>query len=63
MAREHPDFRETLARLDQAYPSRETLSHTEIAAWLGVSTRTVRRRYSFPQGRVNKVQIARAVTS
>ena len=61
MARELPNFRETLARLDEAYPGRELLKHSEIAAFLGVSARTVRRRYSFPQGRVPKTQVAREV--
>jgi len=61
MAREHPDFRETLARLDETFPGRELLTREEIAAFLGVNPRTVKRRYDFPAGRVTKTAIARAV--
>lgn len=61
MAREHPDFRETLARLDDTFPGRELLTREEIAAFLGVNPRTVKRRYDFPAGRVTKTAIARAV--
>ena len=61
MAREHPDFRETLARLDEAFPGRELLTREEVAAFLGVNPRTVKRRYDFPAGRVTKTLVARAV--
>lgn len=61
MAREHPDFRETLARLDEAFPGRELLTREEVATFLGVNPRTVKRRYDFPAGRVTKTAIARAV--
>ena len=61
MAREHPDFRETLARLDEAYPGRELLTREEVASFLGVNPRTVKRRYDFPKGRVTKTLVARAV--
>ena len=62
MAREKPEYRETLARLDEAYPGRELLKHSEIAEFLGVTTRTVKNRYGFPQGRVAKTAVARAVS-
>ena len=37
------------------------LTREEIAAFLGVNPRTVKRRYDFPAGRVTKTAIARAV--
>ncbi len=55
------DYRELLARLDEAYPGRELLKHSEIAEFLGVSTRTVKNRYDFPKGRISKTAVARAV--
>lgn len=61
MAREKADYRDLLMRLDEAYPGRELLTREEIAAFLGVNPRTVKRRYDFPAGRVTKTAIARAV--
>lgn len=61
MPREKAEYRALLERLDAAFPDRETLKHSEIAEWLGVSTQTVRRRYGFPRGRVSKTAVARAV--
>ena len=61
MAREKADYRDLLMRLDEAFPGRELLTREEIAAFLGVNPRTVKRRYDFPAGRVTKTAIARAV--
>lgn len=61
MAREKVDYRDLLMRLDEAFPGRELLTREEIAAFLGVNPRTVKRRYDFPAGRVTKTAIARAV--
>lgn len=63
MPREHPDYREILERLDRAYPSTEVLTKTETAAWLGISVKTLKRRYNLPPGYNSKVQIAKAVAS
>ena len=61
MPREKADYRDLLMRLDEAYPGRELLTRGEIAVFLGVNPRTVKRRYDFPAGRVTKTAIARAV--
>ena len=61
MPREKADYRDLLMRLDEAYPGRELLTREEVAAFLGVNPRTVKRRYDFPAGRVTKTAIARAV--
>lgn len=61
MAREKADYRDLLMRLDEAYPGRELLTREEVAAFLGVNPRTVKRRYDFPAGRVTKTMVARAV--
>lgn len=61
MPREKADYRDLLMRLDEAFPGRELLTREEIAAFLGVNPRTVKRRYDFPAGRVTKTAIARAV--
>lgn len=63
MPREKANFRDTLERLDTAYPGRELLTREEIAAFLGVNPKTVKRRYDFPAGRVAKTTVARAVTT
>ena len=42
-------------------PGRELLTREEVATFLGVNPRTVKRRYDFPAGRVTKTLVARAV--
>lgn len=61
MPREKPDYRELLARLDDTFPGRELLTREEVASFLGVNPRTVKRRYDFPAGRVTKTLVARMV--
>ena len=63
MPRENPDYRDILERLDAAFPAKEVLTKTETAAWLGVSVKTLKRRYNLPPGFNSKVQIAKAVAS
>lgn len=63
MPREKPGYRDTLERLDAAYPGRELLKHSEIAEFLGMHPRTVKRKYDFPAGRVPKTTVARAVAT
>ncbi len=62
MPREREGYRDLLERLDMAFPGKELLSKTEIAAWLGVSVSTVSRRYKLPPGMVLKTTLARAVS-
>ena len=61
MPREKADYRELLMRLDESFPGRELLTREEVASFLGVNPRTVKRRYDFPSGRVTKTLVARAV--
>lgn len=61
MPREKADYRELLMRLDESFPGRELLTREEVATFLGVNPRTVKRRYDFPAGRVTKTAVARAV--
>lgn len=63
MPKEKADYRDLLERLDQAFPGRELISKHEVAAWLGVSLRTVNRRYSMPGSLVTKTMVARRVSS
>lgn len=63
MPREKADFRNILERLDAAYPGRELLTREELAAFLGVNPRTVKRRYDFPAGRVTKTLAARRIAT
>ena len=64
MARERPDYRDLLERLDRAFPGREMLTRDDLASFLGVSRQTVYNRYSFPpRTRITKTQAARAISS
>lgn len=46
MPREKPAYREILDRLDEAFPGRELIQQKELAKFLGVDVRTVKRHYS-----------------
>ena len=63
MGREPANYRDILERLDEAYPGKEVLTKTETAAWLGISTKTLKKRYNLPPGFNSKVQVAKAVAS
>lgn len=64
MARERPDYRDLLERLDRAFPGRELLTRDELALFLGVSRQTVYNRYSFPpRAKISKTQAARAIST
>ena len=63
MGREPANYRDILERLDKAYPYKEVLTKTETAAWLGISTKTLKKRYNLPPGFNSKVQVAKAVAS
>lgn len=61
MPREKPDYRTTLEALETAYPGQWLLSRSQIASFLGVSEKTVKRRYTFNPGRVTKANAAREI--
>lgn len=63
MPREKQGYRDTLERLDTAFPGRELLTRGEIAAFLGMHPRTVKRKYDFPPGKVPKTTVARMVAT
>ena len=64
MARERPDYRDLLERLDRAFPGREMLTRDDLASFLGVSRQTVYNRYSFPSRvKISKTQAARAFST
>ena len=67
MPREKECFRDNLARLDEKFPDKETLSMTEAAAYIGISKTTLWRhseRYRIDPvtKRVSKAQLARALS-
>lgn len=45
MPREKPSFRDTLDRLDAAFPGRELIQKKELAQFLGLDVRTVSRNF------------------
>ena len=59
--REKRDFRDNLERLDNAFPDKELLTQTECAKYLGVSNKTVKRRYGIGRD-VTKVAFAKAIS-
>jgi len=52
---------QALQRLDEAFPGRDTITKAETAAWLGISPKTLRKKYDLPPGNNTKRQIAKAV--
>ena len=65
MAREKDGFRETLDRLDAAFPGKEIVKRSELATFLGVSKCTIIRRFKNEYNRrlkgYPKVIIAKAL--
>ena len=54
---------EVMKRLDKAFPGRELIGKNEAAAWMGISKRTMVRKYSLPPGNlVSKIALAREMT-
>lgn len=52
-----------LQRLEAAFPGRETITKSEAAAWLGISQKTLKKKYKLPPGNNTKRQIAKAVSN
>ncbi len=64
MPREKAGFRDTIAQLNEMFPDKGMLGQDEVAMFLGVTTRTVRRRgiqFNKATGRVTKADLARQV--
>lgn len=63
MSREKQGFRDTLERLDKAFPDRELLTITDVAQFTGVKRETVRKWIVInpTTRRVSKVDLARQV--
>ncbi|MBR3240696.1 MAG: hypothetical protein IKO68_10955 [Oscillospiraceae bacterium] len=61
MARERPDYRNTLEQLNTLYPNRELLTAEEVQAVTGYKTKDSIRKH-FPSvcgGKYNKTTVAR----
>ena len=60
MAREHPDFRDSLELLNTMYPGAALLNTAQVLEATGwKSDRTVRRNLPTVNGRVSKVALAK----
>lgn len=60
MAKEKPDYRHQLERIQEAFPGKETLCPCEVAKWLHKDPRTVKKIFSFhPVMGISIVQLAR----
>lgn len=67
MPREKECFRDNLVRLDERFPDKELLTKSDVASFLGISSRTLTRRseeYGFTSrsNHVSKVKLARALS-
>ena len=70
MPREKQGYRDTIALLNERFPEHDVLNKTQVAQFLGVSTRTVSRyaaagkiRFNKASGRITKSELARQVCS
>lgn len=52
---------QALQQLEEAFPGRETITKAELASFLGISPKTLRKKYDLPPGNNTKRQIAKAV--
>ncbi len=63
MGREKEDFRDNLERLEEKFPDKEMLSAREVADYLGLDIRTVRKYFPIkPHVGITKVALARAMS-
>lgn len=60
--REHENFRANLERLDEKFPGKELLTPTMVGKALGICRQTAARRYTFRNGYINKVELARQMS-
>ena len=58
MAREKPAFRLQLERIQAAFPGKEMLGVYEVAKWLKMDSRTVKKRFNFRDKKISIVQLA-----
>lgn len=54
---------QVIQQLEEAFPGRETITKAETAAWLGISPKTLKKKYDLPPGNNTKRQIAKAVAT
>ena len=59
MPREKEDFRIILELINNKYPDKFLLSAKEVSEFLGISVRTVYRRFKFEGQGISKVKLAR----
>lgn len=65
MSREKQGFRETIAALNDMFPDQGMLSKGEVARFLGVTPKTIKRsgiQFNAATGRVTKADLARQVS-
>ena len=58
MAREKPAFRLQLESIQEAFPGKEMLGVYEVAKWLKMDSRTVKKRFNFRDKKISIVQLA-----
>ena len=62
MPREKSGYRQNLEFLNERFPNKDALTITEVAMFLGRTTRTVRKYISFNRmGLITKADLARQV--
>lgn len=60
MAREYPDYRNTIEQLNRLFPDRELLTMEEVMKITGYKTKnSVRKYFPFVNRRINKATLAR----
>lgn len=62
MAREKELYRDNLERLDRKFPDKEFLKLIDIAEYLGIDKRTVKKRYAIGSDGIEKVKLARLLS-
>ena len=62
MAREKEAYRDNLERINERFPEKELLTKTDVATFLGVSTKFVSKYYQFKNNYISKATLARALS-
>lgn len=63
MSREKEGYRDNLVRLDEHFPNKELLETKELADFLGVCARTVKKHFPIKNGYISKAEAARTMST
>ncbi len=62
MPREKELFRDNLERLDKKFPNKEHFRQIDVAKYLDIDPRTVKKKYQIGRDGISKIKLARLLS-